>query len=98
MKRVCDVLGVARSAAVKRQLRSSDWTDGRQRRHSDDQDLVEQLRSAIENLPSYGYRRAWALLRRERAERVNDFATPSVMNLLCRAVDCGWGVSPEVAG
>ena len=32
------------------------------------------------------------------AERVNDFATPSVMNLLCRAVDCGWGVSPEVAG
>ena len=31
-------------------------------------------------------------------ERVNDFATPSVMNLLCRAVDCGWGVSPEVAG
>ena len=46
MKRVCDVLGVARSAAVKRQLRSSDWTDGRQRRHSDDQDLVEQLRSA----------------------------------------------------
>ena len=43
MKRVCDVLGVARSAAVKRQLRSSDWTDGRQRRHGDDQDLVEQL-------------------------------------------------------
>lgn len=69
MKRVCDVLGVARSAAVKRRLRSSDWTDGRQRRHSDDQNLVEQLRSAIENLPSYGYRRAWALLRRERAGR-----------------------------
>ena len=67
MKRVCDVLGVALSAAVKRQLRSSDWTDGRQRRHSDDQDLVEQLRSAIENQSSYGYRRAWALLRRERA-------------------------------
>ena len=34
----------------------------------------------------------------EASERVNDFATPSVMNLLCRAVDCGWGVSPEVAG
>ena len=66
MKRVCDVLGVARSAAVKRRLRSSDWRDGRRRR-SDDLDLVEQLRSAIENLPSYGYRRAWALLRRERA-------------------------------
>ena len=67
MKRVCDVLGVARSAAVKRRLRSSDWTDGRQRRQNDDLGLVEQLRSAIENLPSYGYRRAWALLRRERA-------------------------------
>ena len=67
MKRVCDVLGVARSAAVKRRLRSSDWRDGRQRRQNDDLVLVEQLRSAIENLPSYGYRRAWALLRRERA-------------------------------
>ena len=67
MKRVCDVLGVARSAAVKRRLRSSDWRDGRQQRQPDDGPLVEQLRLTIENLPSYGYRRAWALLRRERA-------------------------------
>jgi hypothetical protein len=32
------------------------------------------------------------------AERVNDFATPGVMNLLCGAVDCVRGVSPVVAG
>ena len=32
------------------------------------------------------------------AERVNDFATPGVMNLLCRVVDCGWEVSPVEAG
>jgi hypothetical protein len=31
-------------------------------------------------------------------ERVNDFATPGVMNLLCGAVDCVRGVSPVVAG
>ena len=69
MKRVCDVLGVARSAAVKRQLRGSDCKDGRQRGLAGDQVLLEQLRSCIENLPSYGYRRAWALLRRERASQ-----------------------------
>lgn len=64
MKRVCDVLCVARSAAVKGELRSSDWKDARQ---PDDGQLVAQICSAIEDLPSYGYRRAWALLRRERA-------------------------------
>lgn len=55
MKRVCDVLCVARSAAVKGQLRSSDWKDTRQ---PDDGQLVTQICSAIEDLPSYGYRRA----------------------------------------
>jgi UDP:flavonoid glycosyltransferase YjiC (YdhE family) len=34
----------------------------------------------------------------ESPERVNDFATPGVMNLLCGAVDCVRGVSPVVAG
>lgn len=67
MKRVCDVLGVARSAAVKRRLRGSDYRHVRQPRQVDDEQLVEQLRCCIENLPSYGYRRAWALLRRQRA-------------------------------
>lgn len=37
MKRVCDVLCVARSAAVKGQLRSIDWKDTRQ---PDDGQLV----------------------------------------------------------
>lgn len=36
--------------------------------------------------------------RTRKSERVNDFATPGVMNLLCRVVDRGWGVSPVVAG
>ena len=69
MKRVCDVLGVARSAAAKRRLRGSDCGDGRQSGQASDLQLVEQLRSCIEHLPSYGYRRAWALLRRERARQ-----------------------------
>lgn len=34
----------------------------------DDKSLVEQIRTAITDLPSYGYRRVWALLRRQ-AER-----------------------------
>ena len=31
-------------------------------------------------------------------QRDEDFATPGVMNLLCRVGDCGRGVSPVVAG
>ena len=38
------------------------------------------------------------LLDLRAAEHVNDFATPGVMNLLCRVGDCGRAVSPVVAG
>ena len=34
----------------------------------------------------------------QRSQRVNDFATPGVMNLLCRDWDRRWGVVPFVAG
>ena len=125
-------MGLARSNVRDLLRRDDGWTDGRSHRTpSDDEQLLAELRQEIVQLPSYGYRRACALVNRQRtargaprvnakrvyrvmagaslllpkaprrrqsAERVNDFATPSVMNLLCRAVDCGWGVSPEVAG
>ncbi|NID13935.1 IS3 family transposase [Luteibacter yeojuensis] len=34
-----------------------------------DPDLVQEIRQAVAHLPSYGYRRAWALLRRDREAR-----------------------------
>jgi len=34
----------------------------------------------------------------EAAERVNDFAAPDVINLVCRAVVCGDWLSPLLAG
>jgi putative transposase len=68
LNQVCRTLGVARSAAAVHRSRSQDWRDGRSHRRCDDGGLVEEIRSAIAHLPSYGYRRAWALVRRRRVE------------------------------
>jgi putative transposase len=69
MKSVCDVLGVARSAASARRARPVHWRDGRSARHMDDEGLAAELREAVADLPSYGYRRAWGVLRRRREAR-----------------------------
>lgn len=66
MKLVSDCLGVARSHLAIRSKRSVDWHDGRQSRQPDDAELVADLKTLIRDLPSYGYRRAWGLLRRQR--------------------------------
>ena len=66
MKRVCDVLGVARSNVADRLARPADWRDGRTARRTDDAGLVEEIRLSVADLPSYGYRRVWGLLRRQR--------------------------------
>ena len=66
MKPVCDVLGVARSAASARRARPAHWRDGRSIRSRDDTALIAELREAVADLPSYGYRRAWGVLRRRR--------------------------------
>lgn len=66
MNRVCRALGVARSEAMRQRRRSPGWVDGRTGRRSDDAPLAAELRAAIVDLPSYGYRRAWARLRRHR--------------------------------
>src|SRR3954452_369459 len=74
MKRVCDVLDVARSHLQVRVHRPATWTDRRrQARSRDDGELVAELRHEIATLPSYGYRRAWALvLRGSKAGRRDD--------------------------
>ena len=69
MKRVCEDLGVARSNMAVRLARSADWRDGRTARPTQDAELVEEIHQHIGQLPSYGYRRVWALVRRGREQR-----------------------------
>ncbi|HAW0219975.1 TPA: IS3 family transposase [Escherichia coli] len=45
--------------------RSDDWMDGRRSRHTDDTDVLLRIHHVIGELPTYGYRRVWALLRRQ---------------------------------
>lgn len=66
MKLVSDCLGVARSHLAARSKRSADWRDARRHRRPDDAELIADLQMLISDLPSYGYRRAWGLLRRQR--------------------------------
>ncbi|HAG7783366.1 TPA: IS3 family transposase [Escherichia coli] len=45
--------------------RTDDWKDGRRSRHSDDTDVLLRIHHVIGELPTYGYRLVWALLRRQ---------------------------------
>ena len=67
MKAVCQALGLARSNVHGLRNRPALWVDGRTERtpHGDDQ-LLADIREQITELPSYGYRRACALVNRQR--------------------------------
>lgn len=69
MKAVSGSLGVARSALMVRLHRADDWQDGRQHRSRDNAALVAELKAVIIDLPSYGYRRIWGVLRRQRDQQ-----------------------------
>ncbi len=45
--------------------RSKYWQDRRRRRMSDDTEALARIHTVIGALPTYGYRRVWALLRRQ---------------------------------
>lgn len=45
--------------------RTDDWNDGRRSRGTDDTDALARIHHVIGKLPTYGYRRVWALLRRQ---------------------------------
>ena len=67
MKAVCDALGLARSHVHARVHRSNDWRDGRKNRTpAPDEALLREIEQHIADLPSYGYRRACALVNRQR--------------------------------
>lgn len=67
MKTVCKVLCVARSNLHNRVHRPQDWRDARSgRTPASDEELLNEIRRHIADLPSYGYRRACALVNRQR--------------------------------
>ncbi len=67
MKTVCRTMGLARSHVRELLGRGDDWTDGRTHRTpKGDASLLAELRHEIAELPSYGYRRACALVNRQR--------------------------------
>jgi putative transposase len=69
VKAVCTALGVARSHVCVMLVRPDDWVDDRtvQTFHRPcDVMLVDAVRTKIATLPTYGYRRAGALVNRTR--------------------------------
>jgi putative transposase len=68
MMAVCQALGLARSNVHALTSRPASWIDGRtERTPCDDEQLLADIREQITELPSYGYRRACALVNRKRA-------------------------------
>jgi len=70
VKLVCAVLGVARSNVIDRLARPADWVDGRALARLDpaaDAMIADAVRAEITALPTYGYRRAGALVNRTRS-------------------------------
>jgi transposase InsO family protein len=77
MKTVCRVLGVARSHVHDRHHRSEDWGDARRgRTPAGDAQLLAEIRQQIADLPSYGYRRACALVNRQRSAQGSPRVNP----------------------
>jgi putative transposase len=70
VKAVCRALDVARSHVHERLKRDPSWVDGRTARVRDpasDMILIDSVRTEIKELPTYGYRRAGALVNRSRS-------------------------------
>ncbi|HGT2667803.1 TPA: IS3 family transposase [Raoultella planticola] len=58
-------LQVSRAQLHAMARRSKNWQDRRRRRKPDDTDVLARIHTVIGDLPTYGYRRVWALLRRQ---------------------------------
>jgi putative transposase len=66
VKRVAEVLGVARSNLVV-QAAPERFRQRRGRRPQPDDELLAEIKNTIAGQPTYGYRRVYALIRRHRA-------------------------------
>ncbi|WP_226505023.1 IS3 family transposase [Pseudomonas sp. MWU16-30317] len=69
VKLVSECLGVSRSQLTAR-IKQLVSPKVRQRRLVNDTELVAEIKQQVSELPSYGYRRVWGLLRREREVRL----------------------------
>jgi putative transposase len=70
VKTVCRVLGLARSHIHELHHRAETWRDGRSgRTPGGDAQLLSEIQDQIAELPSYGYRRACALVNRQRSQQ-----------------------------
>ncbi len=58
-------LQVSRAHLYTLKHRPDNWQDGRKKRQTDDADVLERINGVIGEVPAYGYRRVWALLRRQ---------------------------------
>jgi putative transposase len=77
VKTLSRVLGLARSNLNVLKARSASWQDGRsQRTPAGDAQLLAQIRQEIGDLPSYGYRRACALVNRKRSQNGSPRVNP----------------------
>ena len=68
MKLVSESLGVSRSQLTARIKQAPEEQKPRRRQTLDDAALVDRIRGTAD-LPSYGYRRVWALLRRQAEQQ-----------------------------
>lgn len=82
MKPVSERLGVSRSQLTAR-LKQGSHPKVRRSRSLDDAALVAETHKYLGDLPTYGYRRMWGLLRRSREQ----LALPAVnMKRVCRVM------------
>jgi hypothetical protein len=72
VKAVCVALGLARSNIHRLHARPESWGDARTRRTEPASDaiLLDEIKAQITELPTYGYRRACALVNRQRPKLV----------------------------
>lgn len=62
---VCRSIGVPLAQLSIRGHQPPDWQDRRRQLCSDDTAVLSRINAAVADLPTYGYRRVWALLRRD---------------------------------
>lgn len=77
MKTVCETLGVARSNIAARAAGSPPRARGRP--PLPDRELVEDIKAVIADMPTYGYRRVHAILRRNARKRIHPAKAAGLM-------------------
>ena len=89
MKTVCETLGVARSNIAARAAGSPSRAKGRP--PLPDRELVEDIKAIIADMPTYGYRRVHAILRRNaRKDTVKQIRYPECLKTFNFRWGRGW--------